>query len=67
MLHKKIRKVGNSPAIFLPRSMWKLLNVEMGDEVEIELKGRCLVIWLPEKEEEEARGIEEEGAPEPYE
>jgi antitoxin component of MazEF toxin-antitoxin module len=67
MLHKKIRKVGNSPAIFLPRSMWKLLNVEMGDEVEIELKGRCLVIWLPEKEEEEARDIVGVGGPEPHE
>ena len=44
MLRKKISSVGNSAAIVLSRDVLKLMNLEIGDEVELSVLDRALVV-----------------------
>ena len=44
MLRKRITTVGNSAAIVLSKDLLKLMNIEVGDEVEISVVDRALVL-----------------------
>ena len=49
MLRKRITAVGNSAAIVLSRDLMKLMNLEIGDEVEISVLDRALVVRSAEE------------------
>ncbi|MEO8435153.1 MAG: hypothetical protein ABI596_09675 [Pyrinomonadaceae bacterium] len=44
MLRKKISSVGNSAAIVLSRDVLKLMNLEIGDEVELSVLDQALIV-----------------------
>ena len=44
MLRKRITTVGNSAALVLSRDLLKLMDIEVGDEVEISVIDRALVL-----------------------
>lgn len=44
MLTKKITQLGNSAAIVLPKDILALMNLGIGDEVEIKLVDKSLVV-----------------------
>ena len=44
MLRKKISSVGNSAAIVLSREVLKLMNLEIGDEVELSVLDQALIV-----------------------
>jgi antitoxin component of MazEF toxin-antitoxin module len=43
-LRKKVTAVGNSAAIILSRDLLELLGLEIGQEVELSIMGRTLVV-----------------------
>jgi antitoxin component of MazEF toxin-antitoxin module len=43
-LRKKVTTVGNSAAIILSRDLLELLGLEIGQEVELSIMGRTLVV-----------------------
>jgi putative addiction module antidote len=54
MLTKKITQLGNSAAIVLPKDILALMNLGIGDEVEISLIDKTLTVKaLSEKERQE--------------
>lgn len=54
MLTKKITQLGNSAAIVLPKDILALMNLGIGDEVEIALIDKTLTVKsLSEKERQE--------------
>jgi putative addiction module antidote len=54
MLTKKITSLGNSAAIVLPKDILALMNLGIGDEVEISLIDKTLIVKsLSEKERQE--------------
>jgi len=55
MLRKKIRLVGNSAAIVLPRDVLKLMNVEIGDEVELSVLDQALIVRSAQEAERSER------------
>lgn len=44
MLTKKITSLGNSAAVVLPKDILQMMNVQIGDEVELKLIDRTLVL-----------------------
>jgi putative addiction module antidote len=54
MLTKKITSLGNSAAVVLPKDVLQMMNVQIGDEVELKLIDRTLVLRpVSEKAREE--------------
>jgi putative addiction module antidote len=54
MLTKKITTLGNSAAVVLPKDVLQMMNVQIGDEVELKLIDRTLVLRpISEKAREE--------------
>jgi putative addiction module antidote len=54
MLTKKITQLGNSAAIVLPKDILALMNIGIGDEVELSLNDKTLVVKpLTEKARQE--------------
>jgi antitoxin component of MazEF toxin-antitoxin module len=54
MLTKKITQLGNSAAIVLPKDILALMNIGIGDEVELSMMDKTLVIKsISEKERQE--------------
>jgi putative addiction module antidote len=54
MLTKKITQLGNSAAIVLPKDILALMNLSIGDEVELSLNDKTLLIKpLTEKARQE--------------
>jgi len=44
MIRKRITTLGNSAAIILSRDLLDLMEIKVGDEVELSLVGRSLVV-----------------------
>lgn len=55
MLRKKISSVGNSAAIVLSRDVLKLMNLEIGDEVELSVLDRALIVRSTQEAERNER------------
>jgi putative addiction module antidote len=54
MLTKKITQLGNSAAIVLPKDILALMNIGIGDEVELTMMDKTLVVKsISEKERQE--------------
>jgi putative addiction module antidote len=54
MLTKKITQLGNSAAIVLPKDILALMNIGIGDEVELTMIDKTLVVKsISEKERQE--------------
>jgi putative addiction module antidote len=54
MLTKKITTLGNSAAVVLPKDVLQMMNLQIGDEVELKLIDRTLVLRpVSEKAREE--------------
>lgn len=55
MLRKKISSVGNSAAIVLSRDVLKLMNLEIGDEVELSVLDQALIVRSAQEAERSER------------